>query len=493
MGQRADEVGGRGHRAEGETEVYVARPGEARVVHADATESMASVPAGPMEPADDAEVEEIRAEMEATRAGMSETIDAIQDRLNPDDLKEQAKDIAKDVTEQVTEHVKQSLHDATTKAKETVRDATVGRAERLFDNASDSAWEVRESVIETVKANPIPAALVGIGLGWLLMNRGEKNRQYRGSAQRDGETYRQYGSSAYGYGTRGTYPSYGARTTYPYTSAPAYSGSYRVEEEQGGLGRMGEKVGETAGRVQERASEVASDVGDRASEFAERTGEMAGDVVDYAGSAASRAGDTAMDVGSSLLGTIRQNPVPATLAALSLGWLWINSNRSSESDYESGGYYAGGYSERESYRYSGYNPQYENGTRQQREGLANRVGETAGQVQDKASELASDARDQVSELGSQAQYFIQRAPGRLEQMVQDNPLAVGAVAAAVGVAIGLMVPETRQEHELMGEARDAFVDRAQGMVQQTGEKVQRVVEEVQSTAQEEAKKQKLTS
>jgi len=195
------------------------------VVHADATESIASVPASSFEPTEDAEVEEIRAEMEATRVEMSQTIDAIQDRLNPDDLKEQAKDIAKDVTEQVTEHVKETLHNATAQAKEAVRDATVGRAERMFDNASDTAWEVRESVIETVKSNPIPAALVGIGLGWLLMNRGEKNRQYRGSARHDGETYRQYGSSAYGYGTRGTYPSYGVRRTYPYTSAPAYSGA----------------------------------------------------------------------------------------------------------------------------------------------------------------------------------------------------------------------------------------------------------------------------
>jgi len=256
---------------------------------------------------------------------------------------------------------------------------------------------------------------------------------------------------------------------------------------------MGERVGETAGRVQERAGEVVSDVGDRASEFAQQAGEMAGDVVDYAGSAASHAGETAMDVGSNLMQTLRQNPVPATLAALSLGWLWINGNRSSDTDYESGSYYAKGYSGSDSYRYSGYNPQYENGTRNQREGLANRVGETAGQVQDKAADLASDARDQVSELGSQAQEFIQRAPGRLEQMVQDNPLAVGAVALALGSAIGLMIPETRQEHQLMGEARDAFMDRAQEMVHQTGEKVQRVVDEVQDTAQEEARKQKLTS
>jgi hypothetical protein len=80
---------------------------------------------------DEAEVE--RVEIERTRADMGETVDAIQQRLSPESLKEQAKD--------------------------RVKEATVGKAQ-----GAGSA------IVESVRANPVPAALTGIGLGWLLMS-----------------------------------------------------------------------------------------------------------------------------------------------------------------------------------------------------------------------------------------------------------------------------------------------------------------------------------
>ena len=47
--------------------------------------------------------------------------------------------------------------------------------------------------------------------------------------------------------------------------------------------------------------------------------------------------------------------------------------------------------------------------------------------------------------------------------MEHNPLAVGAVAMAVGAAVGLALPETRREQELMGDARDRVVDNAKSM------------------------------
>ncbi|HZA36418.1 MAG TPA: hypothetical protein VE505_15885, partial [Vicinamibacterales bacterium] len=47
--------------------------------------------------------------------------------------------------------------------------------------------------------------------------------------------------------------------------------------------------------------------------------------------------------------------------------------------------------------------------------------------------------------------------------MEENPLAVGAVAMAVGAAVGLALPETRREQELMGDARDRMVDNAKSM------------------------------
>jgi hypothetical protein len=84
---------------------------------------------------------EIRAQIEHTRAEMSQTIDAIQARLSPSRV--------------------------VAEAKETVKDATVGRVKRL---ARGTRGAFRPGVVERygsgqiiqgLKANPMPLALIG--------------------------------------------------------------------------------------------------------------------------------------------------------------------------------------------------------------------------------------------------------------------------------------------------------------------------------------------
>ena len=78
----------------------------------------------------DDEVEATRARIELTRAEMTETVDALQERLDPERLKEQAKAQARDT---------------------------------LRSTGSD--------ILETIKQNPIPVAVVGGLLGLLLVRR----------------------------------------------------------------------------------------------------------------------------------------------------------------------------------------------------------------------------------------------------------------------------------------------------------------------------------
>jgi hypothetical protein len=59
-------------------------------------------------------------------------------------------------------------------------------------------------------------------------------------------------------------------------------------------------------------------------------------------------------------------------------------------------------------------------------------------------------------------------------MMQDNPLLVGAGALVLGAAFGLAIPETERENELMGEARDSMVERAQDMARNAASQVQNV-------------------
>jgi hypothetical protein len=93
--------------------------------------------------AQEPEVEQIKAEIEETRAGMSETIDEIQERLRPANLARQAGD--------------------------SIKEATVARAKDFAERASVVAGDIRErpgdvgiAAMRLVSENPVVAAVIGI-------------------------------------------------------------------------------------------------------------------------------------------------------------------------------------------------------------------------------------------------------------------------------------------------------------------------------------------
>ena len=111
--------------------------------------------AGSLTDEEQADAAEIRAEIEQTREEMGGTLNELGDRLEPGHLMDQA--------------------------KENVRDATIGRVEETARGMSDM-------VMDTIKRNPVPAAMAGAGLALLWMNRSNGHDGYR-----SGE-YRAYGS-----------------------------------------------------------------------------------------------------------------------------------------------------------------------------------------------------------------------------------------------------------------------------------------------------------
>ena len=55
----------------------------------------------------------------------------------------------------------------------------------------------------------------------------------------------------------------------------------------------------------------------------------------------------------------------------------------------------------------------------------------------------------------------QQVGSRFGDMLQDSPLIIGAAAMALGAIVGFAFPTTEKENEIMGEARDRVMDRAQ--------------------------------
>jgi uncharacterized protein YjbJ (UPF0337 family) len=301
------------------------------------------------------------------------------------DIVADAKAAAREVVEEATGMVK----DLVGEARDLVRRETVGRVETLAHQAGDTG----QGVATTVRSNPIPAALIGIGLGWLwLKRRNAQARPVYGHYDRQPYPYLPYESGVYPgrYDSHAGYP--GSYPGYPRTGAQ-YGYAYS-EGRAGGYSAPQPDLGDIAGRAGQGLGDTAS-----------RAGELAGNVADQVGQAA---------------------------------------------------------------------------------------GSVAGTVGETASNLMSATQETAGNLVGGVQYQAQRVEDRFGRALRENPLAVGVAALALGAAVGMVLPQTARENQLMGEARDSLVEKAQDVVQEKVEKVQAVAGEAQQTVKDEAAKQGLT-
>jgi len=182
----------------------------------------------------DGDAEQIRSEIEDTRADMSQTINEIQERLSPDHLMGQVKETVREATIGKVERVMETIGEMTEPARE-----AMGRAGTTIKDAGTT-------VGYSVWKNPIPIALIGLGVGMLWM----KNRRGNG----------------YSYDT--TRP----RVRRQNLSGGAVSGSNRQLTDQTrytetGTGTLGQ-VKESASDLANRSTQALSDLGSKAREGA---------------------------------------------------------------------------------------------------------------------------------------------------------------------------------------------------------------------------------
>ena len=210
--------------------------------------------------------------------------------------------------------------------------------------------------------------------------------------------------------------------------------------------------------------------------------------------ASSQAKDSAKQAGSSVVETIKDNPIPAAMAGaglVGLGWL-ISSGRDDESqqssrqDYGSSGYYG---STRRTYPEHYEGQEFEGSSEDSGSGRAQ---EAADQARQKAGELGGQLQSRASQAGGEAQERAQQAKGGFQKMLRETPLALGALALGIGAAVGFAVPGTSKEDEVMGETRDNLVERGKQSAQDARQRAQSAIEEGRRAAEQEADRQDLT-
>jgi ElaB/YqjD/DUF883 family membrane-anchored ribosome-binding protein len=180
--------------------------------------------------------------------------------------------------------------------------------------------------------------------------------------------------------------------------------------------------------------------------------------------AARQAADSVTGAGRRVVELVRDNPIPLAMIGIGVGWLLWGGRGSSSSDYRNSS-----------------QPESQSGM----SAVADKASEAAGAVADRARDMASSVR-RDARLGARA----------ASSQLQENPLVIGAVAAAIGLAAGLAIPETRQEQELMGAARDRLVERAKDVAAETKEKLQtvaeRTIDQAKTAATDAAREEGLT-
>ncbi len=300
----------------------------------------------------------IRDDIVDARHSMSETLDQLAERLNPNRVKRQ-------LTNEF-------------------REATIGRVKTMARDTADRIDDTRASMMDTIRDNPIPAAMAAMGLGWLLMNRsrsGSGRRMHDERARSSGREWATYGSQASSGTARGLYaPENMAERPFDDNELwrdadEAYQGgtSRRMsEDDHGAVDAVKDKVRDATDSVRDGASHATDAVRDR---------------------------------------TMRAKDVTS---------------------------------------------------------------ERAQQAADRARHMATEAKERAL-----------RAERQVERSYFENPLAIGAAAAALGFIAGMSVPSTEVETELMGDARDRLVDRARDEF----EDVKQVAQDVGSRAMDEAKQE----
>lgn len=288
---------------------------------------------------DSANLAGIEADINQTRNAISGDLRSLGERLSPDHLKQDAKDLMGEAKNVAVETMHEAKNVATSTFRE-VKNEAVGAVSAKVGEFRDNVRRAERETLSLLKENAVPLALIGIGVAWFVSNRRTTERRWEGDYRLRGDGDWRYPNESHGY----------------------------MDEARDGLNRV------------------------------------AGGAREVSAQARGRAGQ------------------------------WIDEAQN---------------------RVSGVAGQVRNFAERERE----HVGSIARDAEHRLSASANRARDFAVREFDEVREFSRRT-------TDTHPLAVGAAALAAGIGVGLLLPATRQEREILGTRRDRLIDEARDAAQE---------------------------
>lgn len=436
---------------------------------------------------------EIEHEIEQTRSQMDQTIDELSERLNPRHLMDMAYDYFRSSTPSV------SRSDMARSAKQVSK--TVGK-----------------TLLHEIQEHPIPALLIGAGIAYALF------------VEEDEDEGRDFHSQ--------------------WADIPEYSGSF-VDARTGepyDLESYGKGWKQEAAAWHPGYDWSRSDVNEET--WAQRAKESLDDIRTTLGHANKSAYEKLKHVSTRVLGLSGHNrrDVQSRWANLrSHGGSWMDLQSGQPYDQEYGRQWESiaacdycattdwtpeeqqTWSEKAQHALEEMQQSLADSGRSAKEqvqALASKVGELMGSTRDMSSKFGHSLSDragamygrageasrqmgrgmsrgarrvgrQARERGSQMQHQLRQGftQGRdtVSETMDEYPLAAGAAVLGLGLLLGLALPRTRYEDEMMGETSDEFKHRAKETGLEAAERAKHVAQATAAAAMDEAEQQGLSA
>jgi ElaB/YqjD/DUF883 family membrane-anchored ribosome-binding protein len=323
----------------------------------------------------------------------------------------------------------------------------------------------------SVRDNPMPIALIGAGIAWLVISQRSDDRDRHGvieyaprsrpienlSPEREGSS-RPYGPGVYPTTTESGQETAtlrdrareAARTAATRAEQAASSARSSMEQTMSDVREGAMSAASGAATAARQAEDRAREAAHAAQERAQSLGEHAGTRAQDAGSAASEAYSSARSTAEEGVSSIRSKADEAMAGAQSAADRAYSGARSAGEQAYSSARAAG-------------------------EHAAERLQAGGEAVYRRGSEVAQRTASRASETVS-----------AIGTSLREHPLIAGAVFAGIGALVGALLPSTRREDALMGERSDSVKAKAVDTVEHQAERARDVAAAAAEGARREA-------